>query len=479
MLLLHRQNWHMRSSQQQGLDHERRPLMKRWTSAALISCLLFAIAACGTPGSVTPPVAQATAVPGTPQKISWLVGASPEQLVQYQQVMSEARRDLNIEVDISPTTADNFNQKVQTLIAAKENPEFWVGGTDFVPWASRGAVKPINDYITTNNFDLSRFDPKTVDAFRWNGKLWRIPTATFTVVLFYNEDMFKAAGIDTPPTDWNNKTWTLDEFTQVAQKLTIDKNGKNALDPAFDPNNVVQYGIADMQSFLLYPWYFGGDWSDKEGKTFTGNSPEVVKGLQTVADLSNKYHVLPTPATIKALGGDLFATGKAAMTMNGNWAIASYKEKPNLHWNVAASPIGTNHSIVLFTDGIGIGDNSKNPDAMWKVIDWIFGDETHTSEFIQAAGGGAAIPAMTSLQRTFISDAKESLPNLHIEVFTEATKHPDAKPIYLRFNPNWSKIEIALNDGLEPLWSGKSDAATLMNELQPKIQKLMDEPVSN
>ena len=60
--------------------------------------------------------------------------------------------------------------------------------------------------------------------------------------VYVNKDIFDAAGVPLPPTDYNNgkpmyqgKLWDMAAVQDVAIKLTQDTNGKYADEPGFDP----------------------------------------------------------------------------------------------------------------------------------------------------------------------------------------------------------------------------------------------------
>ena len=61
--------------------------------------------------------------------------------------------------------------------------------------------------------------------------------ANVTLSLMYNEDLFKDAGIDTPPTKVA-EAWSWQEFLEKAQELTLDSSGRNSKDPNFYANNI-------------------------------------------------------------------------------------------------------------------------------------------------------------------------------------------------------------------------------------------------
>ncbi|MFD1904208.1 extracellular solute-binding protein [Paenibacillus rhizoplanae] len=84
--------------------------------------------------------------------------------------------------------------------------------------------------------------------------------------LFYNEDIFKEAGVEPPPSNVAD-AWTWDEFVEVAKKLTVDMNGKTAADPDFDPakksSNMEQIsppggGVQQLHLFQRRGFHLGG-----------------------------------------------------------------------------------------------------------------------------------------------------------------------------------------------------------------------------
>ena len=60
---------------------------------------------------------------------------------------------------------------------------------------------------------------------------------------------FEKAGVEQPSND-PEKAWDWDKFLETCQKLTIDKNGKNALDSAFDKENIVSFGTSMPLSIM-------------------------------------------------------------------------------------------------------------------------------------------------------------------------------------------------------------------------------------
>ena len=83
-------------------------------------------------------------------------------------------------------------------------------------------AKPVQDFMDAENFDTSDFEPNVLAYYTIDGKQYSMPFNTSTPLLYYNKDMFKAAGLDPekPPR-------TFDEVAQYAEKLTQrDDSGK-------------------------------------------------------------------------------------------------------------------------------------------------------------------------------------------------------------------------------------------------------------
>lgn len=133
---------------------------------------------------------------------------------------------------------------------------------------------PVQDFIDAEKYDISDLEPNVLAYYTVDGKLWSMPFNTSNPMLYYNVDMFKAAGLDPakPP-----RTWA--EFEDAARKLTKkDASGKVTMPGA---------------TFAIYGWFFeqflavsGGYYADNENgraapaTKATFNSPEGVAILE-------------------------------------------------------------------------------------------------------------------------------------------------------------------------------------------------------
>ena len=135
-------------------------------------------------------------------------------------------------------------------------------------------ASPVQDFMDKDKYDVSDLEPNVLGYYTVEGKLWSMPFNSSNPILYYNKDMFKAAGLDLdkPPRTW-------DEVSAAAKKLTIkDGSGK-----------VTTYGVA----FAIYGWFVeqllavsggqfvdNGNGRDGTATKATFNSPEGVKVLE-------------------------------------------------------------------------------------------------------------------------------------------------------------------------------------------------------
>ena len=115
--------------------------------------------------------------------------------------------------------------------------------TDMFTLIDEDAIVPFDVVKTADDKAwLAGFYPAFMVNSQTGGKTWGIPFQRSTIVLYWNKDLFKEAGLDPnkPPANW-------DEMVEYAQKLTKgDASGK-----------VTQWGVQIPSSGFPY-WLFQG-----------------------------------------------------------------------------------------------------------------------------------------------------------------------------------------------------------------------------
>jgi multiple sugar transport system substrate-binding protein len=289
----------------------------------------------------------------------------------------------NVKVTLEAIPQD-YGTKLLAEFAAGTAPDvFMVGDGDAAHFQALGVTQDLAPYISgANGFDPNILYPN-VEAFgQVAGSTYYLTKDYSPLVLYYNADAFKAAGVDTP----TNK-WTQADLLSAAQKLTVDTNGKNATDPAFDATNIKQWGIQLPDGWGATDWtrgilpiiyQNGGKLVADDGTKTDGfmNSDATVNALQWYVDLIKKNHVAPSKTDAAAFSGvDLFQTGQVAMLWTGVWPLGGYKTGDSaikFNFGTQILPAGSaGNANVLCWSGFALYSQSQNKDVAWDFLKYM------------------------------------------------------------------------------------------------------------
>ena len=165
------------------------------------------------------------------------------------------------------------------------------------------ALFPLNDFVAQDNIMGSDFVEGSFPAFTGNGNLLAIPYTFDLRALYYRTDLFAEAGIDAPPTTW-------DELVETATALNAPPDLYGYL--------IVGKGDPALREYSDLLWENGGDFLENglEPSLPIWNQPEGVEALQWWHDLIYKHEIVPagTPSYGWEENGQLWTAGQAAMS---------------------------------------------------------------------------------------------------------------------------------------------------------------------
>ena len=113
-------------------------------------------------------------------------------------------------------------KKVLTAILSGNPPDVMIQLTPLSQWASRMALIPIDEFIQKDQFDTTVFFPALWKEMNWRGSIFGLPARTASYALFYNNQLFRDAGLDParPPRTWK-------DLRDYANRMVkYDENGK-------------------------------------------------------------------------------------------------------------------------------------------------------------------------------------------------------------------------------------------------------------
>jgi multiple sugar transport system substrate-binding protein len=286
-----------------------------------------------------------------------------------------------ITVSVEVSDWDSYWTKLKTLLAANTPPDiFAIDAPYYLDYQSKGTLLDLQPYI---NADPTVFDgiyPQTLQAYQTPDGYFGVPRDFQTIVLFYNKDMFDAAGMPYP-----DEFWTWDDLRAAAQFLTKDNNGDGKTD---------QYGFTfdmwDMEpGWSEAIWSYGGDILSADHTQTLIGSPEARQAWQMLYEMTFVDKTVPDANTSGQYGGDLFLAGVAAMMPMGHWAVPSYAEA-NFKWDVAPMPTGpAGRATSVNSAGFVIAHGSKHPDESWQFLKFVLSQaaQTHQSPDFSGCAG--------------------------------------------------------------------------------------------
>ena len=324
-------------------------------------------------------------------------GQEEDDIVQASIVEFE-QRNPNIKVKrINPGDSGQYFTKLQTMMAAGEPPDiFYMDFARMAPFAEAGQLEELDDYFAAESepdvedpLVLDDFFTPAVDAFRLqNGKmglgpLFGVPKDFTTVGIYWNRDLFDQAGAQHPTPDW---TW--DDFVAAGRKV-------HALE-----------GITGAElvtwPFVLrgYLWSRGASVVNDQGdfEALTLSAPESLQALQDLRDWRFGQDAFLARSEAEGIDpGSLFLSGRIGMVGPfGRWVVPSYRSIEDFSWDFAPLPQGKSRANVLATIAWSMSSNSKHPDASWKLLKWLTGEQSQSVQ----SGLGLAIPTLKSVAQS-------------------------------------------------------------------------------
>lgn len=195
--------------------------------------------------------------------------------------------------------------------------------------AGQGLAQPLDD-LWAAHLDEAEFFPGAVEDVIWAGRHYGVPLDTNALVLLYNAEVLRQAGVAEP-----RPGMTFPEFEALAKSLTTADGQRRGF-------------VVTNSTWWAYGWIKanGGETVEiaGDGRPSLGlDSPQVVQAVSFLSGLIQKGYAFP-PRAADSHTGDavaLFASGAAAMHASGSWDLVTLRRAlPNTDFRVALMPKG-------------------------------------------------------------------------------------------------------------------------------------------
>lgn len=441
--------------------------MKKRLSLA-VSIAAIVLAACGgaqsPPPATSQPAASASAAPttsgaGGPVVIRASIWSNATTELGIYTKIAQAFEAANPNVVVKLESIPEYNTKLLTMIAGGQAPDVMLIGPEwFQDYAKRDPFLPLDDFIARDKFDTTDISPSLLNMGKYNGKQYGLNVGYTTLVMYYNKQLFDAAGLAYPAPGW---TW--DQFKDAACKLTKKEGDK-----------VVQYGYgADVTwwgMWMPFAYLNGGKFWSTESLGDIGfgpdtkatlTDPKTIEGIQRYADLALKDGCAILRPGAEGAGG-LFKSGKLGMALWGRWMTPDLRGTGGLDWDVAPLPAMTQQANMILSALWTVSKDTAHPDEAWKFAEFIESKEANDI----LAEAGQAVPALTSVAR---SDAFLSGAPAHSAVFVDVVKDSYLMPVV----PNFREIDATWGPAIDEILAGTKTAAQAFAEINDKITAIL------
>lgn len=390
-------------------------------------------------------------------------------------------KELGVTIDANYIPYDEYLSKLNTLSAAGQMPDvFALPEGNVYQWASEGQVMDLAPAYKDAGIDLDKtYIPQVL--FRQGEHVWGVGYDIASLFLYYNKDLFDAAGVEYPSSDASNP-WTWDQYVDAAKKLTKDMNGKTPNDDGFDYDNVATYGTLMPTSWVKFVPLLhtnGTGILNDDGTALGFTSPEGIEVFQSIADLSLKEKCAPTAAIAQSAFSDastMLMNGQVAMQIDGSWAMSSYVNE-GFDIGVAAVPMFKEPGDIAWCCGFCVNPNTKDTEAALAVHRWFTDFSNYIDACDQAGLGLGGLPQSYSVYNS--EDYIAKWKKLHSEAMVETAQSVfNESTTVLGDNVTVKNFPQIADDVLVPaldnVWSGDETAETAVNSIKDKASSYVD-----
>lgn len=286
------------------------------------------------------------------------------------------RLNPDIKVKPEPVALGQRDVKYTTAIRGGQGPDvFALDANPVKQYISEGWVKDLTPFIEKEGGGkwLADFYPVSLMPVTENEKTYGVPKNIVAMVLVYNSELFKKAGVQRPPEDWS-------QFRDMVKNLTLATQSGGPVDQ-WGVTLVLAKACFDLRFSVVLRGH-GGDFLTPDWKHSALNTPEAKEAFNMVVDMILKDKSMP-PGIAQVdcnAARRLLAHKKVAMIFGTMWTITEVSGmNPDLHgWKVlemahVPQTPGVKSKIrsTLYQKSIFMNPNTKHPEAAWKLAKFL------------------------------------------------------------------------------------------------------------
>jgi len=399
------------------------------------------------------PVEEVKDEPITLTMTAWDIDATP-----YWQAVIDAyeAQNPNVKVEMVEISSQEYQDKVNIMLSGGDDTDI-ITVKDIPGYSAmltRGQIIPLNDYIDQDSLDLSIFSG-AAEQLTYEGSIYALPFRSDIWILFYNKDLFDAAGVPYPT---NDMTWT--QFDEVARQMTSGSGADKVYGAHFHTwRSCVE--LATVQ----------------DGKnTVISTDYSFMKPMYDMVVAMQNDGIVMDYGELKAGSvhySGVFKNQQIAMLPMGSWWIGGMIKavdagEASFNWDVVKYPVpeGVEPGTTAGTlTSLAINTNSDAKDAAWDFIKFYSGPEG--AKALAATGN---LPAVRTPEVLDVFASVAGVPAGAAEALETVTVR-----LELPMDPNVGAIEQILNEEHDLIMTNSVTVDEGVAEMTERAQEAIGE----
>jgi sn-glycerol 3-phosphate transport system substrate-binding protein len=365
----------------------------------------------------------------------------------------------NPDIKVNAIYAGNYNDaRVKALAALKSGQPAQLSvmfSIDMYELIGQDAIVAFDDIVNTaeDRKWLDSFYPTLMENGKTAGKTWGVPFQRSTIVMYYNKDMFRAAGLDPeqPPATW-------DELVSMSKKLTkADGSQWGAMIPSTG-YPYWMFGALAMQNDQVL--------MNEAGNQTYFDQPKVVEALQFWKDLGNTHKIMPQGTIEWGTLRQSFLEGKTAIMWHSTGNLTAVKKNAGFDFGVAMLPANKRRGTPTGGGNFYIFKNSsvEEKQAALKLIKFMTSPEQSAQWSVHTGYMGVSPAAYeTRILKEYVAGfpyaavARDQLQYATAELSTYES----------------GRVRKALDDAIQSALTGSADPAEALKIAQKQADMLL------
>lgn len=426
---------------------------------ALLVALALLLAACGQAPAAAPPAGEsgAGAAPVALRMTVWT--GSEAHLALLNEIAAAYKADHpNVNVQFDTIPFDDYTSKLTIQLAGGNPPDAgWIQETTAPAFIDAGVLADIGAALKGDtSYDYADLAAPAMGLWTRSEAVYGVPFSTSPFVLFYNRDMFEAAGLQTPTELQAAGEWTWEAFAEAARTIAAANPGVYG----FDTVDGAGYTSRIWHNLVPIVRAYGGEaWQDG---TCALTSPEAVQAVE----LYHRMVYVDKSAVPPGEQGDFF-TGASAMTV-GQLSRVSKLAEATFAWDIAPLPSGpAGPAPVIGQAALGVFKAGPNAAAAADFVAFMTNKE-NTAKLAQFFP-----PARSSVLAT---DAMaRANPQIDPQSLGAAVVAGIEQGAVLPAHSEFPKIDLAARAEFDKLWSPDADVAAVLDGVCGAIDPLLQQ----